>query len=83
MKGFHRCLVSHGPSNIHDSINISIHQLGPKHELCILCVVCIIIYVETRAHKNGQLEQEHVTPIEACSPGKIIELLLKIEHQHV
>jgi len=27
-----------------------------------------------RAHKNGRLEQEHVTPIEAHSLGKIIEL---------
>ena len=33
-----------------------------------------------RAHKNGRLEEERVTPIEAHSPGKIIELLLKIEH---
>ena len=24
--------------------------------------------------------EEHITPIEAHSPGKIIELLLKIEH---
>ena len=35
---------------------------------------------QTRAHKNRRLEQERVTPIEACSPGKIIELLLKIKH---
>ena len=26
-----------------------------------------------RAHKNGRLEEERVTPIEARSPGKIIE----------
>ena len=31
-----------------------------------------------RVHKNGRLEQERVTPIEAHSPVKIIEL--KIEH---
>ena len=38
-------------------------------------------YIWPRAHKNGRLEYKHVhvTPIEACSPGKIIELLLKIE----
>ena len=29
------------------------------------------------AHKNGWLEYEHVTPIEACSPVKIIELYQK------
>ena len=28
----------------------------------------------TRAHKNGRLEYERVTPIEACSPVKINEL---------
>ena len=27
-----------------------------------------------RAHKNGRLEEECVTPIEVRSPGKIIEL---------
>ena len=32
------------------------------------CVQCII----PRAHKNGWLEQEHVTPIETYSPAKII-----------
>ena len=31
-------------------------------------------YTVTRVHKNGQLEEERVTPIEARSPGKIIEL---------
>ena len=30
--------------------------------------------------KNRRLEEERVTPIEARSPVKIIELLLKIEH---
>ena len=34
-----------------------------KHYVCL----------EARAHKNRQLEEEHVTPIEARSPGKIIE----------
>ena len=34
----------------------------------------------TRVHKNGWLEQERVTSNNACSLGKIIELLLKIEH---
>ena len=29
--------------------------------------------VYTRTHKNRRLEEERVTPIEACSPGKIIE----------
>ena len=29
---------------------------------------------KARTHKNGRLEQEHVTPIEVCSPGEIIEL---------
>ena len=29
--------------------------------------------VAPRAHKNGRLEKERVTPIEAHSPGKIIE----------
>ena len=33
----------------------------------------------TRVHKDGQLEQKRVNPIEACSLVKIIELLLKIE----
>ena len=37
----------------------------------------------SRAHKNGRLEEERVTPIEAYSPVKIIELLLKIEHWHM
>ena len=36
--------------------------------------------IVTRAHKNGRQEYECVTPIEAHSPVKIIELLLKIEH---
>ena len=39
-----------------------------------------IQYIKTRAHKNGRLEQERVTPIEAHCLGKIIELLLKIEY---
>ena len=30
-------------------------------------------WVEARAHKNGQLEEERVTTIEARSPIKIIE----------
>ena len=30
--------------------------------------------VAPRAHKNGRLEEERVTPIEARSPVKIIEL---------
>ena len=30
-------------------------------------------WVSARAHKNGRLEEERVTPIEACSPVKIIE----------
>ena len=33
--------------------------------------------VQARVHKNGQLEKEHVTPIEAHSPVKIIELYQK------
>ena len=37
-------------------------------------------YLKPRVHKNGRLEEECVTPIEARSPVKIIELLLKIEH---
>ena len=43
------------------------------------CLSTAALHVIPRAHKNGQLE-ERVTPIEAHSPGKIIELLLKIEH---
>ena len=31
------------------------------------------IIVKARAHKNRRLEEECVTPIEARSPGKIIE----------
>ena len=31
------------------------------------------ITVASRAHKNGQLEEERVTPIEARSLAKIIE----------
>ena len=31
----------------------------------------------SRAHKNGRLEEERVTPIEACSQGEIIELYQK------
>ena len=34
-----------------------------SHQPCIAC---------TRAHKNGRLEEERVTPIEACSPVKLI-----------
>ena len=34
-------------------------------------------------HKNGRLEEERVTPIEAHSLVKIIELLLKIEHRYM
>ena len=36
---------------------------------------CYLVYTLSisRAHKNGRLEQEHVTPIEAHSQGKIIE----------
>ena len=41
----------------------------------------VVHYSSPRAHKNGRLEEEHVTPIEARSPGKIIEpYILKIEH---
>ena len=29
--------------------------------------------ITARAHTNGRLEEERVTPIEARSPGKIIE----------
>jgi len=29
---------------------------------------------QSRSHKNEQFEQERVTPVEACSPVKIIEL---------
>ena len=29
------------------------------------------------AHKNGQVEEEHVTPIEARSPGEIFEWYFK------
>ena len=31
------------------------------------------LYSISRAHKNERLEEERVTPIEARSPGKIIE----------
>ena len=31
-------------------------------------------YVVARTHKNGWLEEEHATPIQAHSPVKIIEL---------
>ena len=55
--------------------------------VCVCVCVCMCAYVKlyewakqskystiyTRVHKNGQLELEHVTPIEACSLGKIIE----------
>ena len=48
--------------------------------LHILCVIeCFGFYnltgppLMTRVHKNGWLEEERVTPIEARSPGKIIE----------
>ena len=44
-------------------------------------VVSIIILFKRVMHKNNQLEKECVTPIEAHSPVKIIELhVLKIEH---
>ena len=32
----------------------------------------MLLYIP-RAHKNGRLEYERATPIEARSPGKIIE----------
>ena len=38
------------------------------------CTRQSLIWVLTRAHKNGRLEEEHVTPIEARSLVKIIEL---------
>ena len=36
-----------------------------------------------RGHKNGQLEEECATPIETCSPVKIIELYQKKNTRHV
>ena len=44
-------------------------------------VVSIVIFFPPREHKNKQLEKECVTPIEAHSLVKIIELhVLKLEH---
>ena len=43
----------------------------------ILYMVAQGQYTEARAHKNGRLEEERVTLIEACSPVKIIELYQK------
>ena len=35
---------------------------------------------QARAHRNGWFEYKRVTPIEACSQVKVIELLLKTEY---
>ena len=45
------------------------------YEFCVpeSCVTLHQVCIISRAYKNGRLEEERVTPIEACSPGKIIE----------
>ena len=37
------------------------------------CTHTVLCLDQPRAHKNGQLEEERVTPIEARSPVKVIE----------
>ena len=54
---------------------IPFHPLSLFSSTLLLC-----LFFLSRAHKNGWLEQKRVTPIEAHSPGKIIELLLKKEY---
>ena len=62
------------------SLNVA-HSVSFMKQFCkkgliqIVHLVCeSLSIICARAHKNGRLEEEHVTPIEARSLVKIIEL---------